>query len=494
MRPSGSFGRNDLKGAHKNRSSVLLQHIKVRHFTLKISLLIVICIGSMLLLDCASKKNYCGRPPLGIDKYLPVGSDASMPINTCVDPPTKLMESPDYNDPYWSYQWHLQKDYMNISEAHKITIGDPTVIAWVIDTGVDTGPSDFKGVNFIRGHDYIHNNEDPKDDHFHGTSIASIICMQPNNNIGGVGVAPGVSMGIIKVLPLNSHESAKSRLFGASPVILAKAIIEATDYCVKNHRPGVINMSLGDYRPFRNEEILRKAILYARKNGILTICSAGNNGFMMNRTGWPSGYPEVISVGATTHNNFLAPYSNYQIGLNLCAPGGADTINEEHGSTTYGILCSRENNFYLDIKTGTRKFYKIPEEELSYFMITGTSAAAPQVSGTVALILSLGIDDPDVIMNIIYATLHRYDYYSPCFYGRGILDTGAAVKLAEQIKCQEVSLEQLSKMPKGYTLEETLSLEEQKRWKFKTLDLTDEQLSKAIELIRKMPVEKSDQY
>ena len=483
-----------VRRTRKNRLNVLLQNAAVKLFSLRVLLLIVACIGlTFFLLNCVSSKDYCGRPPLGIDKYLAAGPNIPMTINTCVDPPTRSMENPDYNDPYWPYQWNLQNGYMNISEAHKITMGDPSVIVWIIDTGVDTGPADFKGVNFIKGHDYINDNEDPKDDQFHGTSIASVICMQPNNNIGGVGVAPGVSIGVIKVIPLNSQESVKSCLFGSSPVILAKAVVEATDYCVKNHRPGVINMSLGDYRPFRNGEILREAILYARRNGVLTICSAGNNGFFMNHTGWPSNYPESVSVGATTHNNFLAPYSNYQVGLDLCAPGGVDTMNEEFGST-YGVLCTRENNFDLDVKSWTRKFYKISQEEHSYFMITGTSAAAPQVSGTVALLLSVGIQDPDTIMNIIYATLHRYSDYSPCFYGRGILDAGAAVKLAEQIRCQKVSLDQLSKMSKGNTLEETFSSQEEQHWKSEALNLTDEQLAEAIDLIRKMPIKESDKY
>jgi serine protease len=445
--------------------------------------------------SCA-EKNYCGRPEYEKGKYYVYGLNSPDPGTIYVYPPTEI-SSPDvpYNDPYFTMQWQLQKDFLNIVEAHKYTMGDSHVVVGMLDTGLDINLPDFQGVNFLPGFNYVDNNTDTSDGSRHGTGTASVICMQPNNKIGGVGIAPRVSIMPMKVIPLN-HKAKYSKSEGdESPINVAKAIVSFTDFCKKEHYLGVMNLSFGVYNGYKKAELVEAAILYARQNGILAICAAGNDGYTMNQVGWPAFFPEAVSVGAFTRGNVLAQYSNYQLGLDLVAPGGSDSLNYSNGYIN-GIFVTTDTNerFVLsNIGYLRRKFFRVPSDSPPYFMWMGTSEAAPHVTGTVALILSLGITDPDTIMDIIYASANRSSDYNPCYYGRGVLNTGAAVKLAYQIKSGEITLEQLKVMPKGTILEDTLSPDKKQkaeaRHRSLLLNVSEAELKSIIESIRQMPVD-----
>jgi subtilisin family serine protease len=121
-----------------------------------------------------------------------------------------------------------------------------------------------------------------------------------------------------------------------------------------------INMSLGGSSESQAE---KNAIAYATGKGILVIASAGNDG--TGTVSCPACDPNAISVAASQWQDKLASYSNWGSGLDITAPGG----NCYSNTTSEGCIYSA----YL---SG------------GYAWMQGTSMAAPQVTGTAAIVAS----------------------------------------------------------------------------------------------------------
>ena len=127
----------------------------------------------------------------------------------------------------------------------------------------------------------------------------------------------------------------------------SSAIFEALTYAVDNGAH-IVNMSFGGPVP---DSIYRSALLYAASHNVLLVGAAGNDG--VNRSFYPAGYPEVLSVGALELDGRVASFSNYGSYLDVLAPGS-------------GILST-----YLGG---------------SYTELGGTSMASPVIAGLAALI------------------------------------------------------------------------------------------------------------
>ena len=135
----------------------------------------------------------------------------------------------------------------------------------------------------------------------------------------------------------------------------------------------VINMSFGDDA---FSLVLRDVISFAYSQGVVLVGSSGNSGSTSPH--YPSGYSEVISVGNSTSEDYVASNSNYGSTLDLVAPGSSI------------ITTSRNNN---------------------YAVISGTSAATPHVAGAAALILSIQNFTNEEVKQIIKSTTD--DIYKP---------------------------------------------------------------------------------
>ncbi len=211
----------------------------------------------------------------------------------------------------------------------------------VLDTGCDTTHSDLKerivgGRNFTN--DDRGNIDVYEDYNGHGTHVAGTIAAIESNT-GVVGVAPESNLLIIKVL----DEGGSGQY---------KWIINGINYAIEQ-KADIISMSLGGPEDVPE---LHEAIQKAVNNNILVVCAAGNAGDGDESTDefdYPGCYNEVISVGAIDLQRRSSDFSNSNNEIDLVAPG------EEILST------------YLN---GT------------YAMLSGTSMAAPHVSGALALI------------------------------------------------------------------------------------------------------------
>lgn len=212
----------------------------------------------------------------------------------------------------------------------------------VVDTGIDYTHPDLL-LNYQGGYDFVNNDSDPMDDHWHGTHVAGTIAAL-RNGTGVVGVAPEVNLYGLKVL--NSQGSGSF-----------SSIIAALDWAVSNGIQ-VVNLSLGSSSD--PGTTVRQAFTNAYSKGLVIVASAGNAGSGTDTVGFPAKYDSVIAVASTTSSDARSSFSSTGPAVEIAAPG----------SSIYST----------DLGGG-------------YYTASGTSMAAPHVAGVAALILGAGITD-----------------------------------------------------------------------------------------------------
>lgn len=241
------------------------------------------------------------------------------------------------NDPYFGYQYGLTK--IQAAKAWDIQRGDQAVLVAVVDTGIDWHHPDLMANYVPLGYDWVNHDNNPMDDNGHGTHVAGIIAATMNNSIGIAGIA---QVRIMAEKALNySGDGLEDEL--------ANAIIHAVDQGAR-----IISMSWGDYN---NSTLIFDAVEYAYKAGVLLVAAAGNDGVSTEM--FPAAYDQVVAVTATDSNDNPASFTNFGRWVELAAPG-------------VGIWST-----YWSAYSGS-----------TYAPLTGTSMAAPFVSGVAALVWS----------------------------------------------------------------------------------------------------------
>ncbi|WP_203336513.1 S8 family serine peptidase [Nocardioides limicola] len=171
----------------------------------------------------------------------------------------------------------------------------------VIDSGYHVGHEDLPA--------NVTGDDDPggtgawnEDGDGHGTHVAGTIAAV-DNDLGVVGVNPGVNLHIVRV-------------FGDDGIwAYSSDLVAALDKCLAAEAH-VINMSLGGSRQSRLEKV---AFAAAYDAGVLSVAAAGNDG--NKRTSFPAGYDSVISVAAVDENMAKADFSQSNRTVELAAPG-----------------------------------------------------------------------------------------------------------------------------------------------------------------------------
>ena len=293
------------------------------------------------------------------------------------------------NDPLYSQQWNLRA--IRMPEAWEISQGEGVTVA-VVDTGVTRVP-DLAQTEFVKGYDFVDDDEDPTDLNGHGTHVAGTLAQSTNNALGVAGVAFKAKIMPVRVLDANGFGSLSD-------------VVEGIRYAV-DHGATVINLSLGSRASAR---LMEEAVAYAHSKGVTVVAAAGNEN--SSQVSYPARYPHVIAVSATGPDGTKAPYSNYGVGVDIAAPGGAKT--PEHPE--YGILQQTINRRNPD------------EPVFAYFQ--GTSMAAPHVAGVAALIQAQGIKDPDKVEAILKMSAAPVPGDKQNFYGAGLLDAARALARA----------------------------------------------------------------
>jgi serine protease len=223
--------------------------------------------------------------------------------------------------------------------------GGGSVAIASIDTGVDFTHAEFLAAQLVAGYDFVSGDADPTDENGHGTHTTGTMVGR-NVGVAGVsGAGPNVKVYVYRVCGAQ----------GCPTSAIVDAIYAATDAGVV-----AMNLSLGGGSLSSTEAA---AIAYATSHNALVIASAGNDG--TGTVSCPACDPNAISVAASNWQDGATYYTNWGPGLDITAPGG-----QMYSNTT------EEGGIYSSVPGG-------------YAYYQGTSMAAPQVTGTAAIVASV---------------------------------------------------------------------------------------------------------
>lgn len=284
------------------------------------------------------------------------------------------------NDAGFNSQWSLRNtgsfslatavagNDIKAVEAWDITTGSSSVVVCIIDSGTKLDHPDLAGriwknpketvintkdddgngkIDDIQGWDFANNDNDPTDDHGHGTNVGGIIGATGNNGIGYAGIDWNCKLMIIKGL-----KNDNSGLY---------SWWEAGIYYAVDNGAKVINMSLVGSS---NSASLEAAVNYAWNKGCIVVACMGNDNTDALR--YPAAFSNLIAVGSVNPNGKKStPFfwsttsgSNYGSFIDVCAPG----------------------NYIFGLKFDSNTNYN------SYW--GGTSQATPHVAGLASLMLA----------------------------------------------------------------------------------------------------------
>ena len=262
-------------------------------------------------------------------------------------------------------------DRIDAEMVWSITTGAGINVA-IVDTGIDVTHPDLSvkgGINTIAPRRSF------SDDNGHGSHVAGTTAAL-NNTFGVVGVAPAANLYAVKVLNKRG-------------VGFISDLIEGLEWSAANNMK-VINMSLGlttDVPAFH--DAVQK--IYAL--GITQVAATGNSGPATGTVTYPARYPEVIAVSAIDEYDDIAYFSSRGLEIDLAAPG-------------------------------VRILSTFPRR--SYRLLSGTSMAAPHVTGTAALVLAAkGPMTPADMLAHLQATAEDLGL-APDEQGAGLVDAMTA--------------------------------------------------------------------
>jgi outer membrane protein assembly factor BamB/subtilisin family serine protease len=320
------------------------------------------------------------------------------------------------NDPDFSQQWALHNlgtdggiagADINAEAAWDTVSTAPNVVVGILDTGILTTHEDLAANLWVNpsapsassystvsgsvtmtdsanGLNAVAKSGLPTDDAGHGTHVSGIVGAVGNNKVGVTGIAWTVKLMGLKFIDSSGNGTTSAEL----PCI---------EYAI-SHNVNVINASYGS-QGFSQAEM--DAIQKAQQAGIIFVCAAGNASEDNDVSGFfPADFPldNIIVVGASDNRDLAAYFSDYGSGsVDLFAPG--ESILSTYNSSTS-----------------------------SYAYLSGTSMAAPMVTGTVALLRAQYPSDTyrETINRILNGAVPKASFTGKCATG-GRLDVGRAL-------------------------------------------------------------------
>jgi subtilisin family serine protease len=279
--------------------------------------------------------------------------------------------------------------------------------------------------------DFVAGQLAPSDDDGHGTHVAGIIAGNGYDSSGrNAGVAPDADLVVLKVLDGNGNGT-------------ISRVIQALDWVLANHDQfniRVVNLSVS---AAVQESYWTDPLTLAAKRlvdaGISVVTAAGNLGHdgngepLYGGIGAPANAPWVLTVGASSTNGTTGrdddtmasfssrgpTYLDWAAKPDLVAPGVGTVSLAAPGSLLYEMRSDA-------LLAGT-----VSSIDLPYLSLSGTSMAAPVVTGTIAAMLQANPNlTPNALKAILQYTAQLYPDYDPLTEGAGFLNAVGAIRLA----------------------------------------------------------------
>ncbi len=299
--------------------------------------------------------------------------------------PSTSLEGAPSNDPYIRFQWPLfnsgQVVVEDLDDIHQTqtTLSPKAKIFWrnfdsalkkdpivaILDSGLDKDHPELKG-RVLPGLDFKARNPRLKnlfiDDKGHGSHMAGIMAAEINNSEGISGLSSRIQILPLKVYDDREGGATDPNVPAAGPTVgLIDRVILAMEHAI-TMKADVIHLSMGWPRSLNNEKV-EAVFKKAFAQGAVIVAAAGND----HHEGqiFPCAYKDVICVGAIGLNAELAKFSNWGGHVDLLAPG-------QEILSIWPLHISSE-------RFGPK----------GYDLKSGTSQAAPFVSGAAAILRGL---------------------------------------------------------------------------------------------------------
>lgn len=343
-----------------------------------------------------------------------------------------LLDAPDRLFPR---QWNLA--HILAPSAWEITRGSPDVLVGVIDSGILEDHPDFSG-QLVDGFDFVSDPEfsgdgdgidpDPRDPAPNGISHGSHVAGIVGARTGDTSVPEGGGMAGVgwdtRIMPLRILGSEGGTSFDLREAIRYAAGLPNASEQVPDRPVDIINLSLGSSS---FSEATQALIAEVRARGIVFVAAAGNSG--SSEPAFPAAYDGVVSVTASDINDQPTDYANFGATIDVVAPGGDRTTDLDGDGIEDGIL---------SVSTGAGG------QGAGYEVLSGTSMAAPHVSGVIALMKAvhpgLTPDDVDVLLKGGRMSTPLMVPGRESDYGAGFISAIASVRAAAELAGSQFDL------------------------------------------------------
>jgi serine protease AprX len=305
----------------------------------------------------------------------------------------------------------------------------------IIDSGVTAWHNDLGADRVVHFADFVSGRITPYDDYGHGTHVAGIIAGSGFDSDGARrGIAPGAHLVALKAL-------------GARGEGYVSHVVAALNYAIE-HRERfnirIVNLSVasGVYESFLTDP-LTVAARRAVDAGIVVVTAAGNFGRgpggepLYGGITSPGNAPWVLTVGAGSHNGTTRRRDDTVAAFSSRGPTRIDrAVKPDLVAPGVGIESLADaDSLLFQAHPGARLWGTRETAVEPYLALSGTSMAAPVVTGTIALMLEANPDlTPNLVKAILHYTAEDRPFYDHFVEGAGALNARGAVQLAGELR------------------------------------------------------------